>query len=102
MRKARKVQGGLPFQAISLRPSWFVGGPSTGQVSLGKGRALGQIRMGDVALVAVSLLARDDTNGWYDLLQGSDSVESAIDMCVSDGVNCIEGEDLDRIYKLKD
>lgn len=44
-------------------------------------RAWGQIKMGDVALVAVSLLARDDTNGWYGLLQGSDSVESAIDIC---------------------
>lgn len=58
-----------------------MGGPSTGQVSLGKVRAWGQIKMGDVALVAVSLLARDDTNGWYGLLQGSDSVESAIDIC---------------------
>lgn len=100
MSKARESRSGSPFQAISLRPSWLRTGPPTGRVTLGKTPALGQVNIADVAAVGVSLLARNDTSGWYDLVEGSDTVETAVDMCVNNKVNCIEGEDLDRIFAL--
>ncbi len=59
---------------------------------------LQQISRADVAAVAAALLSRDDTRGWYDLLQGDDDIESAIDALVKEGFDGIEGEDLDRIY----
>jgi hypothetical protein len=43
-------------------------------------------------------LARDDTRGWYDLLQGDDDIEKAIDELVKEGFDGIEGEDLERIH----
>lgn len=100
MSKARESRSGSPFQAISLRPSWLRTGPPTDRVNLGKTPALGQVNIADVAAVGVSLLARNDTTGWYDLVEGSDTVETAVDMCVKNEVNCIEGEDLDRILAL--
>lgn len=100
MSKARESRSGSPFQAISLRPSWLRTGPPTGRVNLGMTPALGQVNIADVAAVGVTLLARNDTSGWYDLVEGSDTVETAVDMCVENKVNCIEGEDLDRIMAL--
>jgi hypothetical protein len=100
MAKARELRLGLPFQAISLRPSWLLTGPSTGRVKLGRTPALGQVKILDVAAVATSLLARDDTNGWYDLVQGDDCIEHAVEMCVKEGIDCFEGEDLQRILGL--
>ncbi|KAJ6013225.1 hypothetical protein N7540_007816 [Penicillium herquei] len=94
MSKARESRSGSPFQAISLRPSWLRTGAPTGRVNLGKTYALGQVNILDVAAVGVSLLARNDTSGWYDLVEGSDTIESAIEMCVKDEVNFIEGEDI--------
>ncbi|OGE53341.1 hypothetical protein PENARI_c008G11676 [Penicillium arizonense] len=80
MTKEREARGGPPFQAISLRPSWLLTGPATGRVKLGKTPSLGQVKIADVAAVGVSLLARNDTNGWYDLVEGSDSVDKAVDI----------------------
>ena len=102
MSKARESSSGSPFQAISLRPSWLRTGPPMGRVKLGKTPALGQVNIADVAAVGVSLLARNDTSGWYDLVQGSDTVENAVDMCVKNEINCIEGEDLDRNFAFGD
>ncbi|KAL4800380.1 hypothetical protein BDV19DRAFT_384206 [Aspergillus venezuelensis] len=90
------------FQAISLRPSWLLTSPGTGMVHLGKTRALGQIPIQDVAAVAVGLLSRDDTSGWFDLVQGVDEVDEAIQKAVSDGLNSIDGEEVEEMYKLAD
>jgi hypothetical protein len=100
MSKERGARDDSLFQAISLRPSWLITGPATGRVKLGKTPSLGQVKIADVAAVAVALLARDDTNGWYDLVEGSDGVEEAVDMCVRGGVNCFEGENVERILEL--
>lgn len=54
-----------------------------------------------VADVALALLLRDDTRGWFDLLDGGDSdpkVEEAIEELVTSGHSGLEGEDLGRIY----
>lgn len=52
----------------------------------------------DVAAVAAALLAREDTRGWYDLLQGEQTIAEAIDDLVQNGHNGLEGEDLNRIH----
>ncbi|GKZ38323.1 hypothetical protein AbraIFM66950_010453 [Aspergillus brasiliensis] len=102
MSRKRNLQDGSGFQAISLRPSWLLTSPGTGRVHLGKTRALGQIPIQDVAAVAVGLISREDTHGWYDLVQGNDQVDEAIDKAVRDGINSIDGEDVEQMYKLAD
>ncbi|KAL3477097.1 NAD(P)-binding protein [Aspergillus californicus] len=100
MAKDREYRVGLPFQAISLRPTWLTTESPTGRVHLGETKALGQVAIGDVAAVAVEMLARDDVSGWFDLVQGGDLVEEAVATAVSDGVNCIRGEDVKAMYVL--
>ena len=89
------------FQAINLRPGSLTDDPGTGKVKLGRTGARGPISRQDVAAVAAALLDRDDTRGWYDLLQGDDDIAGAIDTLVKEGFDGIEGEDLDRIYARK-
>ncbi|KAF8846515.1 hypothetical protein BDZ45DRAFT_756026 [Acephala macrosclerotiorum] len=89
------------FQAMSLRLSWLTGFP-TGRVQLGKTRALGQVAREDVANVAVELLSREDTRGWFDLVQGGDGIVDAVEKAVNEEINTIEGEDLEAMYVLAD
>ena len=92
-----------PFQDICLRPGTLTDDPATGRVSLGRTRARGKISRADVADVAVRLLEREDTRGYYDLLRGEESIENAVSRVVKENINCIEGEDVDSIiskYKL--
>jgi hypothetical protein len=102
MSRKRNLQDSSGFQAISLRPSWLLTSPGTGKVHLGKTRALGQIPIQDVAAVAVGLLSREDTHGWYDLVQGNDGIDESIHKAVRDGLNSIDGEDVEEMYKLAD
>lgn len=48
------------------------------------------------------LVSRDDATGWFDLLRWSDEIEEAVDKVIRDRINCIESEDLDRMYRLAD
>lgn len=52
----------------------------------------------DVARVAAALLERNDTRGWFDLLEGNDSIEEAVNKVVESNHNGLEGEDLERIW----
>jgi hypothetical protein len=52
----------------------------------------------DVARVAAALLERTDTRGWFDLLEGDDSIEEAVEKVVKTNHNGLEGEDLERIW----
>lgn len=67
-------------------------------MTLGRGPARGSIPRADVAEVTVALLERDDTRGWYDLLGGTDSIADAVNRVVKEGVDCVEGEDLEAMY----
>jgi len=96
--KKRKDGGDVKFQAINLRPGSLTDDPATGKIKLGKTASRGSIPRADVAAVAAALLARDDTDGWYDLLEGSDDIDAAIDELVKNKHDGIEGEDLERIY----
>lgn len=100
LANARARRGGPPFQAISLRPTWLSNSKGTGKVYLGKSKAVGQVSREDVAAVALSLLSRDDTSGWFDLFQGDVDIEEAVSSVIRGHINCIDGEDVERIYKL--
>jgi hypothetical protein len=84
---------GIQFQAISLRPTWFGEGREVGKVKLGKTGTQATVPRAAVAEVAVALLCREDTWGWYDLSSGSDHVADEIGRAVVEGIDCIEGED---------
>jgi len=86
------------FQAINLRPGSLTDQPSDGRVRLGKTGARGDVSRESVARVAAALLSRDDTGGWYDLLDGEEGIEEAVARCVREEWDGIQGEDLDRIY----
>lgn len=52
-----------------------------------------------MAKVAVALLERDDVQGWWDLLEGDEDIEPAVDRLAKEGWDAMQdGEDLERIY----
>lgn len=65
---------------------------------MGQTTSRGSVPREDVARVAAALLERDDTRGWFDLLEGDDSIEDAIEKLVKSGHNGLEGEDMQRIW----
>ena len=91
-------QRGGGFQDIVLRPGTLNDDPPVGRVSLGHTKASGKVTRADVADVAVRLLERDDTRGYYDMLDGEEDIESAVERVVREKVDCFEGEDEERIF----
>ncbi len=83
------------FQYIILRPGMLTDDRETGKISLGKTKARGSVTRGDVAEVAVKLLEAEGARGWFDLLNGEDDVDAAVKRVLSDGVNSMEGEDIE-------
>ena len=98
LAKKRADGGDAGFQAINLRPGSLTDAAATGQITLGKTVSRGKIPRADVASTAAALLARDDTRGWYDLLEGKEPIAEAIEKAVNSGHDGIEGEDVDRIF----
>lgn len=99
-RKTESTQsGGKGFQAINLRPGLLADRPATRKVQLGKTKGKGSVNREDVAIVADLLLARDDTSGWFDLLNGEDDVDEAVERVVRDGVDAVEGEDVEGMVR---
>jgi len=95
----KRVTGGdKSFQAINLRPGLLTDDAATGKVWLGKTSTQGKISRADVAGVAAALLDRNDTRGYYDLLQGDTPIKEAVEELVKINHDGIEGEDLERIY----
>ncbi|TGO40086.1 hypothetical protein BHYA_0042g00170 [Botrytis hyacinthi] len=92
MAKQRNDDSPDSFQSISLRPSWLTNAP------MGKTKFSRRVSRADVAAVAVSLLSRSDASGWFDLVDGNDDIESAVDNAVQNNLNSIEGEDLEEMY----
>ncbi|KIX99267.1 uncharacterized protein Z520_04843 [Fonsecaea multimorphosa CBS 102226] len=98
LAKKRFDSGDQEFQAINLRPGTLTDKPGTGKVTLGKTHVGGGVPREDVARVAAALLDRNDTRGWFDLLEGDVPIEEAIDSLVKSGHNGLEGEDMQRIW----
>jgi len=94
----RAVAGDATFQAINLRPGTLTDDDSTGKILLGKTPARGKISRADSAKVAAALLDRDDTRGYYDLLEGETPIVEAIEALVRGNHDGLEGENLERIY----
>ncbi|PYH39306.1 uncharacterized protein BO87DRAFT_372462 [Aspergillus neoniger CBS 115656] len=89
-----------PLQAINLRPGTLTDTPATRKVDLGKtkkGRA--NVSREDVAIVADALLARDDVEGWLDLLEGGENVDVAVERVAREGVDAVEGEDVEGMMR---
>lgn len=82
------------FQAVCLRPGSLSDDVGLGKVSLGKTAARGKVSRADVADVAVRLLERKDTRGWYDLLAGDEDTGEAVERVVREKIDCSEGEAL--------
>ncbi|KAH3504396.1 hypothetical protein KXV55_004963 [Aspergillus fumigatus] len=95
----RKQSGGPKLQAICLRPGTLTDEPATGRVALGKTRGVGNVTREDVARVADQLLAREDTEGWYDLLNGEEPIEEAVERVAREKVDAVDGEDVDGMVK---
>ena len=97
---ARRKQDPRPFQAINLRPGTLTDEPATRKVELGKtSKGRGFVTREDVAIVADQLLARADTEGWIDLLNGEVPVEEAIENVAVNKIDTVEGEDVDGMVK---
>jgi hypothetical protein len=99
-RKRDTTAAGRPFQAINLRPGILTDKPATRMVELGttsKGR--GSVTREDVAIVADQLLARADTEGWIDLVNGEVPVEEAVDRVAREKIDAVEGEDVEAMVK---
>ena len=94
----RKEKDDVKFQAINLRPGSLTDSKSTGKVKLGKTASRGSVPRADVAAVAAALLERSDTDGWFDLLEGPDDIDTAIEQLVKNKHDGMAGEDLERIY----
>ncbi|KAJ9270359.1 hypothetical protein DTO212C5_3602 [Paecilomyces variotii] len=94
----RKKEGGH-FQAINLRPGLLDDNKATGKVQLGHTKAVGTVSREDVAVVADRLLARADTEGWIDLMEGDEPVDEAIERVVREKIDAVEGEDVEAMIK---
>lgn len=81
------------FRAIDLRPGTLKDEAATGRVSLGKTRARGTVTRADVADVAVRLID-NGASGWFDLLNGDEDAEAAVERVVREKVDAVEGEDV--------
>ncbi|KAL8943222.1 MAG: hypothetical protein Q9216_001210 [Gyalolechia sp. 2 TL-2023] len=86
------------LQGIVLRPGRLTDDEGKGKVSLGKTRARGSISRSDVAAVAAQLL-NIEYSGWIDLLEGDEPIADAVRRVCEDEVNCVEGEDFNRMVK---
>lgn len=94
----KRMKGGdSKFQMINLRPGTLTDDPA-GNVNLGQTPARGKVSREAVAQVAAALLARTDTRGYFDLLDGDEPIDAAIDRLVKEEHNGLQGEDMDRIY----
>lgn len=89
-----------PFQAINLRPGTLTTEPATRKVDLGRtANGRGSVTREDVAIVADQLLARDDVEGWIDLVNGDVPVEEAVEKVAKGKIDAVEGEDVEGMVK---
>jgi NAD(P)H-binding len=98
----KRNQKDCDFQSINLRPGILSDDAASGKVLLGKTPSRGKVSRGDVAAVAMALLKKNDASRWVDLLEGDTDIDKAVEEVIKNRVDCIEGEDMDRISALAD
>lgn len=86
------------FRYVILRPGLLKDGEATGKVEVGKTNGRGAVQRADVADVAARLL-ETEANGWLDLINGEEQVEKAIEKAVREGVNAVDGEDIELMRR---
>ncbi len=84
------------FQAINLRLGILSDDPATGKTP-----SRWKVCR-DVTATTAALLKKKYTTRWIDLLEGDTDIETAVENAIKNKVDCIEGEDLERIYSLAD
>jgi hypothetical protein len=87
------------LDAICLRPGLLTDESATGRVTLGKTKSEGKVSRENVARVADALLAKEGSKGWVDLLDGEEEIGDAVERVVREGVDVVEGEDVDAMVK---
>jgi hypothetical protein len=87
------------LDAICLRPGLLTDEPATGKVTLGKTKSEGKVSRENVARVADALLAKEGSKGWVDLLDGEEEIGDAVERVVREGVDVVEGEDIDAMVR---
>ncbi|KAL4880814.1 hypothetical protein BJY04DRAFT_218966 [Aspergillus karnatakaensis] len=99
--RAKQVAAGKakPLDAIVLRPGLLTDDKAGGKVTLGKTRSEGKVTREDVARVADALLAKEGAKGWLDLLEGQEDIDAAVDRVVREGIDAIEGEDVEEAIR---
>ncbi|KAK7510781.1 NAD(P)-binding protein [Phyllosticta citriasiana] len=90
------------FRAINLRPGLLSDEPSSGRVQLGRTSSYGgKASREAVAQTAVELLGSGYKGGWLDLLDGDVPVKEAVERVAREGVDVVEGEDVDAMLKIE-
>lgn len=89
-----KKEGKDKFSYIILRPGTLKDERETGLVHIGKTAARGGVTRSDTADIAARLLEIDGASGWFDLLNGKDPSQQAVESVVEEGIDCREGEDI--------
>ncbi|EON60833.1 hypothetical protein W97_00042 [Coniosporium apollinis CBS 100218] len=87
------------FKAVDLRPGMLTDQPA-GKVQMGKTKAGGDSSRASVAEAIVACLENEAAKGWLDILDGEEDIKEVVERCVREGVDCVEGEDLERIKRL--
>jgi hypothetical protein len=95
----KRTQPDRHFQSICLRPGTLTDEPPTGKVALGRIQGVGSVSREEVAVVADRLLARDDTEGWIDLVTGDEPVDQAVERVAREQVDALQGEDVEGMVK---
>lgn len=106
LAKAKATRDADPsrvFNDICLRPGTLSDEAGGENVSLGKIHGIGKVSRTDVARVAAKLL-ETEYRGWVDLLgpdeSGGEAVDGAVERIVKEKVDCVDGEDLEKIYAI--
>jgi hypothetical protein len=85
------------FRYIILRPGGLTLEEPTGRIELGRTRADTTVTRADVADVAARLLGVGGANGWFDLQNGDEDAQTAVERVVKEGINSMDGEDLEAM-----
>lgn len=97
-RLDEEAKNGVPvkerFCGISLRPGTLID-EKAGGVKVGKITCQGKISRETVAQTIAAVLGVEGARGWIDMLDGDEGVEEAVKKLVEDGVDCVDGEDVE-------